>query len=75
MEGLPELHPQTTKALVPIRDTLARIKRLPPDYDFQLPTLISNADDYSDDLPYRSSRFGWEFPFTGDVYFPKEKLP
>jgi hypothetical protein len=51
MEALPELHPQTTKELISIRDTFARIKKLPPDYDFQLPTLISHADDYSDDLP------------------------
>jgi hypothetical protein len=51
MEALPELQSQTTKALISIRETLARIKKLPPDYDFQLPTLISHADDYSDDLP------------------------
>jgi hypothetical protein len=51
VEARPELHSQTTKALISIRDTLARIKKLPPDYDFQLPTLISHADDYSDDLP------------------------
>jgi hypothetical protein len=48
---LPELHSQTTKALISIRDSFAQIKKLPPDYDCQMPVLISHADDYRNDLP------------------------
>ena len=51
MYPLPELHAGTATILNSIRDTFAEIKRLPPDYDFQMPVLISHADDYKDDLP------------------------
>jgi hypothetical protein len=51
MTMLPELHPDTAKTLVSIRDTHAEIKKLPPDYDYPMPALISHVDDYSGDLP------------------------
>jgi hypothetical protein len=47
---MPELLPDTMTLLASIRGTLARIKKLPPDYDFQMPALISHADDYSKNL-------------------------
>jgi len=51
MLPLPELPSDTNRILTSIRDTLARIKKLPPDYDFMLPALVSHAADYSSDLP------------------------
>jgi hypothetical protein len=32
---------------------LRRLKKLLPDYDFQMPALISHADDYGEDLHAR----------------------
>ncbi len=47
MPTLPELRPEVTTLLISIRATFAQLKKLPPDYDFQMPVLVS----YSDDLP------------------------
>jgi len=51
MSTLPELRPEVTTLLTSIRATFAQLKKLPPDYDFQMPPLISHVDDYSGDLP------------------------
>jgi hypothetical protein len=49
MSTMSELSPQAPTLLVSIRATFAQIKKLPPDYDFQMPALISHADDYGED--------------------------
>src|SRR5688500_18243298 len=51
MTARPELPPETNLQLLSIRQRLREIKKLPPDYDFMLPTLVSHAADYSEDLP------------------------
>lgn len=51
MPPLPELPPDTNRLMLSIRDTHRQIEKLPPDYDFQLPALVSHVADYSSDLP------------------------
>jgi hypothetical protein len=51
METLSVLRSDAAILLNSIRSSLARIKKLPPDYDFQVPPLIPHVDDYREDLP------------------------
>lgn len=48
---LPELPEDTAELMLSIKNTFQRIDSLPPNYDFQLPALVSHASDYSSDLP------------------------
>ena len=58
MSALPDLPPDTNRLMLSIRATHRQIEKLPPDYDFQLPSLVSHASDYSSDIPRLRSYAG-----------------